>query len=226
MNSHLPHQQKSAGDPPLVSDQAIAKLSGVLAQQFLQEKQKQKYAPVKQVLILLGYGAVLSAAILAPHSLAAFAPLFKKERDWERWKRYNLSYLRRTLKQLEKQKQVQINIVNGEPMIQLTQQGKRKILKFSLDSLFVDKPKRWDNRWRLVLYDIPQDQNHTRDLLHDALKSIGFLAIQKSVYLIPYPCFEQIEFLREYYGIGNKLQYMLVYQIENDAAYKTYFGLS
>ena len=49
--------------------------------------------------------------------------------------------------------------------------------------------------------------------------------IQKSVFLYPYPCYNEILFLREYYAIGAEVIFLVVEKIENDASYKEYFGL-
>lgn len=217
---------KSQTDQPLPPEAAIHKISAVLLRQFAKEEHRQKYAPVREVLALLGRGAVLTAAILAPKTAPALLSLVKDSPDWDEWKHYNVSYLKRTLSRLEKAKQVERGYENGQEMIKLSQNGKRKILRYTIDSLSIEKSKQWDGKWRLVLYDIPKDHNHTRDLIREILHSMGFYAIQESVYVLPYPCFEQIEFLREYYFLGVKIQYVLADRIENDSAYKTYFGLS
>lgn len=211
---------------PLPPDDHIVKLSNLLLQQKTQKKQEQQYAAVKDILSLLGAGVALSAALLAPNSARAIKPLLRQSSHWDEWKHFNIAYLRRTLHRLEQQKIVEIQEDGDQSVIQLTSGGKRKILRYSLDNLEVVKPKSWDGKWRLVLYDVPISQRGLGDLVRQALRTIGFYPIQKSVYLFPYSCFDHIEFIREYYGLGNALQYMLVSHIEHDEAYKTYFNLS
>lgn len=213
-------------DVALPSDTAIQKISVLLEKQSQSIVREQKYAPVKNVLALLGRGAVLSAALLIPKSAPALISLIKESPDWESWKRYNMSYLQRTLRRLEKQKHVEILYENGQEIIRLTKLGQRKILKYSLDSLTIDTPKHWDGKWRLVLYDVPVKEKQLGDLIRQALRNMNFYAIQDSVYIFPYPCFDQIEFLRAYYQLGDKVQYMLIDRIERDSAFKTHFGLS
>jgi hypothetical protein len=211
---------------PLPSNEAIIKLSQILIKQNDYREKTNKYAPVKQILSLIGFGAVISAAILAPKSAPLLIPLVKKSPDYNMWKKYNISYLHRTLKRLEEQKQIQVEEIHGERVVVLSNAGKRKILHLSLETLQIERPKNWDHKWRLVLYDIPDSGKHWRDAIKSTLKTIGFYQIQKSVYIYPYSCFEQIEFIREYYSVGKQLQYMLVDQIEDDEAYKTYFDLT
>lgn len=221
--SNLRTSERKANN--LLPDTSIEKICTILTKQFEKGKQESKYARVKQVLALLGKGTLLLAAFLAPKSATIFLPLVKESSDWDTWKQFNPSYLKRTLKRLERQKEVETSVENGRQIIRLTKNGKRKILKYSLDSIFIDKPKKWDGKWRLVLYDIPSGDRKISEFVRETLKRLGFYQIQESVYILPYACFNQIEFLRQYCGLGNKVQYMLVEDIENDSAYKTYFGL-
>lgn len=211
--------------PALPSDVFIANIASLLSKQSYKEEHQQKYAPVKEILALLGRGAILTGALLAPKSAPFFLSLIQESPDWETWKHYNVCYLRRTLRRLQQQKNVELVEEKGMTVIRLTENGKRKILKYSLKSLTIDKPRQWDGKWRLVLYDVPTVNKPLGDLIRQTLRTFGFYAIQDSVYLSPYPCFDQIEFLREYYQLGEKVQYMVVERIEHDDAYKTYFNL-
>lgn len=216
----------SRKEPPLPTETSIAKICSLLTKHFTKEEKLQKYAPVKEVLALLGRGAILSAALLVPKSASALKPFLAQSPDRDAWKRFNISYLQRTLRRLEQNKQIEIIEENGQQIIHLTKNGKRKILKYSLENLTIEKPKHWDGKWRLVLYDVPVSEKKLGDIIRQALKTLGFYAIQNSAYLFPYPCFNQVEFLREYYGLGDKVQYMLVEHIERDQAFKIFFHLS
>lgn len=224
--SGVNRRRSPASTIPLPPDENLAKLCRLLLAQREQKIKESRYARVKEVLALLGQGAILGAAILAPKATTALAPSVRESPDWEQWKHYNVSYLRRTLRRLEQQKDVEVAEEKGQSVIKLTSGGKRKILRYNIEGMSVPRPKQWDRQWRLVLYDVPVAKHSLGEMVRQALRTIGFYPIQKSVYLFPYPCFEQIEFLREYYGLGNSLQYMLVKEIEHDDAYKTYFALS
>jgi hypothetical protein len=210
----------------LPSDESLSKISDVLVKQFEKREKEKRYAPVKEVLGLLGKGVLLSAAILAPKSAPLIKDILNQSPDWDEWKHFNISYLQRTLRRLEAQKQIEIQERDGKQIVSLTMNGKRKVLQFSIDHLMIDKPKHWDGKWRVVLYDVPKINKKLGDLIRENLRSLGFYAIQDSVYLFPYPCFKQIEFLREFYNLGDAVQYMLVDKIERDEAFKTYFNLT
>ncbi|TSC54312.1 MAG: phenylacetic acid degradation operon negative regulatory protein, partial [Microgenomates group bacterium LiPW_16] len=104
--------------------------------------------------------------------------------------------------------------------------GKRRILKYAISELKIKRPKKWDQKWRVVVYDISNSQKQLQVLIRETLKNLGFFPMQESVYINPFPCFDEIEFLREYYGLGSQIQYLLVEKIENDEVYKTYFKLT
>jgi len=62
-------------------------------------------------------------------------------------------------------------------------------------------------------------------LFQKALKKLNFLRIQKSVYICPYPCFDEIEYVRQLYNLGGEVTVLTVTGLENQQAYKEYFGL-
>lgn len=213
---------------PLPSDDKLRTLSELLVRQAQQEKKKSRYAPVKQVFALLGTGAVIGLSLfVAPTAVILAKPFLDAKREKERneWKQFNPSYLKRTLTRMRREKLVKIVEHDGEQIIELTKNGRRRIIKYSLESLSIDKPNAWDGRWRLVMYDVPHRRKQLRDVFRQTLKNLSFYQLQESVWLFPYPCEDQVSFLREYYGVGNEVLYVVATKLEDDAPYRTYFGL-
>lgn len=219
--------KKIQDDLPLPPDEKIKSLSLLLQNQIKEEENVRRYAPVKSVLSLVGAAGVVALGFLSPGGALVAKSIFdeKKKREFESWKRYNPYFLKRTIARLEQQKYVEIKESKGVKVLVLTQAGRRRILKYALDQLNVAKPKRWDGRWRMVLYDVKEPQKELRDIFRSALHNLGFYKLQESVWLYPYPCEEQITFLREYYGVGNEVLYIVANRLEDDAPYRTYFGL-
>lgn len=149
----------------------------------------------------------------------------KKEKEFKQWKRFNLGYLRQILKRLKQQKIVKEDIQNGQPVVILTEKGKTRYLKYQLQNMILDKPPKWDGRWRLIIYDIAKYKKKVQEVFRETLKSMKFLKLQNSVYLTPYPCGDEIEFLRQFYGIGDEVLILTVSSLENESAYKEYFNL-
>lgn len=207
-------------------EKQIETLAKLLYEKAKQDKREKVYASTKTVLSLLGMGITIAAAFAAPKAAPALINTFwKEENEWEKWKQFNLGYLLQTLRRLQKQKLVEIKDINGKQQMIITQKGKTRILEYSLDELEITKPKMWDKKWRIVIYDIPNRKKYLQEVMRETLKNLGFLAIQESVYIIPYPCYKEIEFLREYYHVGQYIKYLLVDKLEDDSAYMTYFGL-
>lgn len=214
-------------DLPLPSESHIHKLALVLENQMKNEKSESRYASVKKVLTILGAGAVLSLSFLSPSALIIAKPFLDKKREDEfnAWKQFNQFYLKRTIQRLRKTKLVEIRRQNGEDIVILTKNGQRKILRYSLDSLSIEKPKYWDGQWRMILYDVSDTRKALRDIFRATLRALGFYQLQESVWIYPYPCEDQISFLREYYGVGNEVIYVIAKKLEDDTPYKTYFGV-
>ena len=211
----------------ITSDERIGNLCLLLSKQFKKEEICHRYAPVKQVLTIIGIAGALGLTLLAP----GIAPITKQiidsqtQKDRDDWKQYNPSFLRRSIARLHKQKIVEVFTKDGVHYVKLTERGKKRILKYALSELAIDKPKHWDGYWRLIIYDIENKRKRMRDLFRDNLKSLGFLQLQKSVWIYPYPCEEQITFLREYCGVGNEVLYAVTRTLEDDTPYREYFGV-
>jgi len=220
-------KQKNKKEIPLPKDEILREIALTLKRKLLREERERKYAKVKEVLTILASGTLLATAFIMP-GVAKILPRpgqdYKK--DWKEWKRFNSSYLRRTLERLKRQKLVEIQEgEKGVTTIKITAPGKRKVLKYALEELEIPQLKFWDGKWRLIIYDIPQHKRRLSNLLSQTLKNLGFLALQKSVYLIPYPCQSQVEFIREYFGLGDNVLILEVNKIENDKPFRDYFGI-
>lgn len=204
----------------------IDQLAKILSRKLDREELDRKYAPAKTVLTLVGAGAFLALAVAVPNLPKVLKPLLNDtDDDFEAWKRFNIHYLKRTLERLEKQKLVEVSEEDGKQVIKITSQGRKKVLKYALGELEVKKPKSWDGKWRLISFDLPEKMSTIRKTLVENLRAWGFYPLQKSVYIHAYPCHKEVDFLREYLGVGEYVRIFTVLDIENDRAFKDYFGL-
>lgn len=73
----------------------------------------------------------------------------------------------------------------GKVVFKLTDLGTDQVMRIKLQSTEVEA---WDGIWRLVVFDIPEDQRIARDLLRFKLKEWGFLKIQRSVWATKKNC--------------------------------------
>lgn len=196
------------------------------------KRTEEKLSPkVSDVLGLLGTGVLLSSLFVFPAAGLGIGAIYnfyqelKKERDLKEWEKFNLPRLRYILKRLERQKMVETAYEGEYTSIKITRKGKAKLLKYKLGSMQISKPKSWDGKWRLILYDIKKFKKREQRDLRLMLRQLEFLPLQKSVYLTPYSCKGEIEFLREHFNVGEGVLYAVVETIENEDVYKKYFGL-
>lgn len=191
--------------------------------------QDDEYPNTRKIIYLLGMGAVLAASILMPGLGHAVRMIEKarREHEWRKaqkeWRKFNKNLLKYNLKRLKKQKVVEIVEENGQEIIKLTQKGHIKYLKFRLERLSL-QGKKWDGKWRIVIYDISKFKRIQQNAFRNILKYINFLQLQKSVYITPYPCEEEMRYLREYFEIGEEVLLIRADKIENEDFYKQYFG--
>lgn len=113
---------------------------------------------------------------------------------------------------------------DGSVTIILTEVGKKKALRYKIDELKIPKQK-WDGKWRIVIFDIPEKKKRAREALRGKLRDLDFYNIQKSVWINPFECKEIIDFIVEYFGIRQYVRYIEAGFINNEAELKLKFNL-
>ncbi len=88
--------------------------------------------------------------------------------------------------------------------ITLTDKGKELASWMQIDALEIKKPKKWDKKWRVVIFDIAELNRRERDAFRYKLKELGFKYIQKSAWVHPYECRDEIELLKKFFGLKDK----------------------
>ena len=184
----------------------------------------------KEVLILLGTGAFLAASIIFPGLPMAAKPFINAAKEADRnkrqkeWEKFNLWRLRQVIKRMQNSKLVEVKEEKGVPIIKITHKGKQKLLRYKVDEMVLDESS-WDGKWRLIIYDVASTKRANSEMFRTILNKLRFLKLQRSVYLTPFKCEDEIEYLRLLFEIGNEVQILKVGSLENEAAYRRYFGI-
>ena len=174
----------------------------------------------KKILLLLIGGASLSLT-RRPDQYFRIVRKIAKE-----WKKINERNLKRTIRGLYRSKMVDYKENNdGTVNIVLTDNGKKKILKYDLDKIKVKRPIIWDGIWRLVIFDIPEDERRGRVALVEKLKELGFYPMQKSVFIYPYECKNEIDFITELFDLSPYVRFLRVKNTDIDLDLKNKFHL-
>ncbi len=175
----------------------------------------------KEILHFLAAAGAVGIVLAFPPALSGVAAMVKLGmRDYRCWG------VRRQLVRLKKQKYVKVReLSDGRTSVTITKNGMTRALTYQLRSLTIQKLKKWDKKWRVVIFDVPEKMKHLRDRFRQGIVQFGLCQLQESIYVSPYPCFDEIEFLRELVGVSVSVRYMLAVQIEDDERIRGFFGL-
>ena len=90
----------------------------------------------------------------------------------------------------------------------------------------IPEPAFWDGKWRVLVFDMNERRRRTRDQLRRLLQGAGFVRIQDSVWVYPYPCDEFISLVRAHLksGVG-ELRYFVAEALESDKSLREHFRL-
>ncbi|MBU1091701.1 hypothetical protein KKA27_02475 [Patescibacteria group bacterium] len=159
-------------------------------------------------LALIAVGGVLTLGAAMPGAFSIFSNAAKnhKKRQYEEYQTIWQNFYK-----LKKRDDIKFTKEkDGYLIYRLTKKGKKKIKKLLLNEMKLQKPKKWDGKWRLVIFDIPETQKNTRDALRRKLEQLDFYQCQKSTWIHPFACLEEIEFLKNFFSIKPFVKLFLV----------------
>ena len=114
---------------------------------------------------------------------------------------------------------------DGTVEIVLTKDGRKKALSFKIDEIKIKKPEKWDSKWRVVVFDIPEKKKAAREALRKKLKDLKFIELQKSVFINPYECEDEIDFIVEFFQIRPYVRYLRAEYFTNEEQLRIKFNL-
>lgn len=181
---------------------------------------KRMGANKKKVLLLLGAGIVLGLTR-------------RPDKQWqiiravrEEWKEINRKALHRVVKSMyQSHLLTKKKNKDGTTTLVLTHEGKRLALRYDLETLALKKKKKWDGKWYVVMYDIPEKKRKLREILLARLKALGFVELQHSVFVYPYDCRNEIEFVIETYDARRYIRCMEVTYIDDELELRKKFKI-
>ncbi len=172
----------------------------------------------KAVLGTIAATGIVSVALLAPNALKILK-LFDLDKKLLRDKKHAIN--------LSRDRLIKNGLIeyNDEGFLRLTESGQETWRKIKLYNHAPKRPKKWDKKWRVLIFDIKEEFRVVRDQIRNTLISIGFIHLQDSVWVYPYDCEDLITLLKADFEIGKDLLYIIADSIENDKVIKEQFGL-
>lgn len=166
---------------------------------------------IDDLLVAVATAGALGLSIVAPNSLVALEKPLKKLLGGGA-KRKEAKRIGRYLKQ---QKLVEtVSNEDGSYQVTLSDKGVRRTKRVQFEKLEIPESK-WDEKWRIIMFDIPEQYKSTRDYISKHLRLIGFEQLQRSVFVYPYPVDEFVALLYEIFPeVERHVFYMVVEDID------------
>lgn len=178
--------------------------------------------PVAQKILVFLSAGVSLALTNRPDRFFRILKSAKKE-----WGKINSRSLREAIYNLYQSQMVDYRENNdGTVTMILTDNGKKKSLKYNLDKMGIKRPIKWDGFWRIVIFDIPEYKKQARNALGLKLRQLGFYSLQKSVYVHPFDCKDEIDFISEIFEVKPFVRFILAKDIDVALNLKNRFKLT
>jgi len=167
---------------------------------------------------------VLTVAVVAPNTMRLFEylnPISRKNTI-----RFN-QRITQALLRLERRGLIRVTGGGRKREVHLTTRGEEIIDGLYAGAYVIPMPIRWDGKWRLIMFDVPEKRKKVRDTLRLLLRSAGFIHFQDSAWIQPYPCDELVTLLRSHLGSGKgEIRYLVVSFVdESDYVFRKHFNL-
>lgn len=164
-------------------------------------------------------------------TVASTSPYFAKNiiacyKQYKKSKKHPPKKVIDTFYNLKRHGLIDIKNQNRQIYISLTEKGREKANWMQINDLKIKNPRKWDKKWRLVIFDISELKRLHREAFRGKLKELGFCQLQKSIWICPFDCRAEIELLKNFFGLSdNELRIITAENIGDDAKFKKLFNL-
>ena len=179
--------------------------------------------PIQKIILgTLIVAGGLSLAAVAPNVLGAIMklnPSYAKRKDVQR-------RIQETLWRMERNGLVSLPKRGSMGRVTLLPKGQELIRKIQARTYTVSKPLIWDGKWRIVMFDIPEQKRNARIQLRRLLESAGLVRLHDSVWVHPYPCDELITLIKAHLkNTRGELYYFVAEMMASDRFLRDMFNL-
>ena len=155
---------------------------------------------LSELLVKLADGGALLDGLVGPNVEAILLDHGIEVSDAKNFGKYLI------MKELITEQQVDAHHVK----VFLTLAGWKRVQRFKVKNLQVARPASWDKKWRMVMFDIPERFKVSRNAITVQLKKMGFVQLQRSVWVYPFECQDEIGMLSQLYGVDHFMVYLVV----------------
>lgn len=190
----------------------------------MQTETKGKLIPMRNLILrTLAASGMISVALVAPKTLTLLKKLDRAAANRKELYRR----ITQSISKLEHSGLIRTSGERGRRNIVLTEKGYSVIEIIHASEYRIPEPVFWDGKWRVVMFDIREKRRKARAQLRSLLFGAGFLRLQDSVWIYPYPCDEFIGLVRAHLksGTGEMLSFVAE-ALESDKKLREHFRLS
>ena len=102
---------------------------------------------------------------------------------------------------------------------------KKRLASQKFNAIKLPIIENWDGMWRVLFFDIPEKHKSSRDAFAAHIRRLGFKVLQRSVFVYPFDCREEIEAITEHYKVARYVSYIEARYIDNQELLKKKFSL-
>ncbi len=181
---------------------------------------RKKMAVQTALLRALYVGGLISMVVVAPKTAALLKHL-------DRGKKHRAELYARINRAKANLKHRGFVDEDGKGRLRLTEKGEAGIEKVLMREYVIPEQVMWDGKWRILMFDIRETRRRVREQLRRLLTGAGFVLLQDSVWVYPYPCDEFVALVRAHLksGVG-ELRVVTADALESDRALRDHFRLS
>ncbi len=166
---------------------------------------------------------IIAVALVAPNAVQALRLVMPGA---SRRREYYPCHMKAVIERLRRRHLIQLVKKDRKAYYQVTEQGQEVLARYVLQETAMPRPKRWDKKWRLLLFDIAETRKPTRENIRRSLQRLGLTRLQDSVWLYPYACEEVMELLRTAYGVRHDALYITTERFLGDHDFLVTYGLT
>ncbi|MFA5172780.1 MAG: CRISPR-associated endonuclease Cas2 [Candidatus Paceibacterota bacterium] len=182
-----------------------------------------KAAEVLKVLAGITAGALLIPIALSPGGAQLLKKIIDLYKNGGKIERYRIV---QDLNKLQKRKLISLKkLENGDLKAVITKKGKKEVLSFNAEKIVLKKEIPEDKKWRMVMFDVPVSKNRQRRTLSARLKKMGFYKLQKSVFITPYECEKEIDFISSVLEVGEDILIFKVDSFDGEKTVRDFFEI-
>lgn len=171
----------------------------------------------RAIIDVIATAGVIAVALVAPNAIGALGKIgFLPQRK---------SQAKKTLARLVQGGYVVFERSKGGEYARLTKKGEAFAVQMHVGAVGPKKTARWDGKWRIVMFDVPEKRRPIRGRVRNVLKLFDFYCLQESVWVYPYDCEDLIALLKVDLRLGNAVRYVIADSIENDTKLRNIFKL-